>query len=86
MAEARNPLDALLPLLKPQERELHLNASVLEVADRAQLAELAADPNIRPYLLARLSDTAALVDPGQAERLEVALLNAGHTPKRLLGE
>jgi hypothetical protein len=86
MAETRNPLDALLPLLKPQERELHLNASVLEVTDRAQLAELAADPQIRRYLLARLSDTAALVDPGQAEYLEVALLNAGHTPKRLLGE
>jgi hypothetical protein len=83
---ARNPLDALLPLLKPQERELHLNVSVLEVADRAQLAELAADPKIRRYLLARLSDTVALVDPGQAEYLEVALLNAGHTPKRLLGE
>lgn len=82
----RNPLDALLPLLKPQERELHLNASVLEVADRAQLAELAADPAIRRYLLARLSDTAALVDPGCAEYLEVALLTAGHTPKRLLGE
>jgi hypothetical protein len=84
--QARNPLDALLPLLKPQERELPLNASVLEVADRAQLAELAADPKIRRYLLARLSDTAALVDPGQAEHLEAALLNAGHTPKRLLGE
>jgi hypothetical protein len=52
----------------------------------AQLTELAADPKIRRYLLARLSDTAALVDPGQTEHLGVALLNAGHTPKRLLGE
>ncbi len=86
MAQAQNPLDALLPLLEPQGYELHLNAAVLEVTDRAQLAELAADPKIRRYLLARLSDTTALVDPGQAVHLEAALLNAGHTPKRLQGE
>ncbi len=86
MAQAQNPLDALLPLLEPREYELHLNAAVLEVTDRAQLAELAADPKIRRYLLARLSDTTALVDPGQAVHLEAALLHAGHTPKRLQGE
>ena len=86
MDAAQRTLDTLLPLLKPQERELHLNVAVLEVADLAQLAELAADPTIRRYLLARLSDTAALVDPGHAEQLEAALLAAGHTPKRLQGE
>lgn len=79
-------LDSLLPLLQPEGPELHLNAAVLEVADPAQLAELAADPRIRRYLLARLSDTVALVDPGHAQAVEIALLDAGHTPKVLTGE
>lgn len=86
METARARLDALLPLLQPQGREIHINAAVLEVTDMAQLAELAADTKIRRYLLARISDTAALVDPGCAEALEAALLTAGHTPKRLQGE
>ena len=86
METARNRLDVLLPLLQPQGREIHLHATVLEVSDMAQLAELAADTKIRRYLLGRLSDTVALVDPGAAEALEVVLLAAGHTPKRLQGE
>jgi hypothetical protein len=79
-------LDSLLPLLEPDGPELHLNAAVLEVAEPAQLAELAADPRIRRYLLARLSDTVALVDPGHARDMEKALLDAGHTPKVLTGD
>lgn len=79
-------LDSLLPLLQPDGPELHLNAAVLEVAEPAQLAELAADPRIRRYLLARLSDTVALVDPGHARDMERALLDAGHTPKVLTGD
>jgi len=75
-----------LPLLQPDGPELHLNAAVLEVAEPAQLAELAADPRIRRYLLARLSDTVALVDPGHAGDMENALLDAGHTPKVLTGD
>jgi len=81
-----NILDSLLPLLKPDCRELHFNAAILEVADPTQLAELASDPRIRRYLLARLSDTAAVVDPGHAKAVESALLDAGHTPKVLKGE
>jgi hypothetical protein len=79
-------LDCLLPLLRSDGPELHLNAAVLEVADAAQLVELAADPRIRRYLLARLSDTAAVVDPGSAKAVETALLDVGHTPKVLTGE
>ena len=56
------------------------------VAEPALLAELAADPRIRRYLLARLSDTVALVDPGHAGDVERALLEAGHTPKVLTGD
>ncbi len=86
MTVANEILDSLLPLFRPDGPELHLNAAVLEVADAAQLAELAADPRIRRYLVARLSDTAALVDPGSAKAVETALLDAGHTPKVLTGE
>lgn len=79
-------LDSLLPLLEPDGPELHLNAAILEVAEPALLAELAADPRIRRYLLARLSDTVVLVDPGHARDIERALLDAGHTPKVLTGD
>ncbi|MGH9395302.1 MAG: hypothetical protein ACRD18_00410 [Terriglobia bacterium] len=86
MATTNNVLDSLLPLLQPDGPELHLNAAIVEVAEPAQLAELAADPRIRRYLLARLSDTTALVDPGHARDVERALLEAGHTPKALRGD
>ena len=65
---------------------IHVNAAILEVAQMSQLAELAADSKVRRYLLARLSDTAALVDPGREQDLEDALRAAGHTPKLLEGE
>jgi hypothetical protein len=78
-------LDELLPLLAPQQPELHLHSTVVEVSDPAQLVELAANPRIRRYLLARLSDTAALVDPGHGEALHRALLAEGHTPKTIKG-
>lgn len=81
-ADSASPLDRLLPLLDTSRPELHLGAAVLESADPAQLLELAANPKIGRYLLARLSDTVALVDPGREEELAAALLAAGHTPKR----
>jgi hypothetical protein len=84
--KARGKLDEFLPLLSSEQAEIHLHAAVLEVAEMSQLVELAADLKIRRFLLARLSDTAALVDPGQAKALEDALLAGGHTPKRLEGE
>jgi hypothetical protein len=86
MTATNETLDSLLPLLQPDGSELHLNAAIVEVAEPAQLAELAADPRIRRYLLARLSDTVALVDPGHAREVETALLGAGHTPKVLRGD
>ncbi len=79
-------LDSLLPLLQPEGHELHINAAIVEVAEAAQLVELAANPRIRRFLLARLSNTVALVDPGHAKEMEAALLAAGHTPKVLTGE
>ncbi len=85
MNSSTDILDSLLPLLQPEGRELHLNAAIVEVAEPAQLAELAANPRVRRFLLARLSDTVALVDPGHAEKIKTALLAAGHTPKVLTG-
>ena len=81
MPSTRTTMDSLLPLLEPEQNELHLNATVLEVDEAAQLAELAADGKIRRFLLGRLSDTVALVDPGSGKALEDALLATGHTPK-----
>jgi len=86
MSSATDILDSLLPLLQPEGRELHVNAAIVEVAEPAQLAELAANPRIRRFLLARLSDTIALVDPGHAVEIEAVLLAAGHTPKVLTGD
>jgi hypothetical protein len=78
-------LDTLLPRLHPHRPEVHEHAAVLEVAEPAQLLELAANPKVRRYLLARLSDTVALVDPGHADALAKVLLAEGHTPKMVKG-
>jgi len=75
------PLDPFLPLLAPEGPASVTNVSVLEAQDLAQLLELGRDPKIGRYLLARLSDTVALVDPGAEEELVKALRGAGHTPR-----
>ncbi|MCB1098723.1 MAG: hypothetical protein R3F19_24410 [Verrucomicrobiales bacterium] len=74
-------LDAVLPRIIPGKDELHLHAAILETSDAPQLMELASDSKVRRFLLGRLSDTVALVDPGNAEELERALIAGGHTPK-----
>lgn len=78
-------LDDLLPLWQPRRRELHVDVAVLEVSDKTQLVELASDPKIRRYLLARLSDQTALVDPGAEDALTKALLAEGQTPRLVRG-
>jgi hypothetical protein len=79
--EAAERLDEYLPIFEPTETEVHLNAAVLEVGDPLQLLELAADTALRPFLLCRLSERVALVDPGRAGDLAEALKKRGHTPK-----
>jgi hypothetical protein len=83
---AGHPLDELLPMIQAEGRELHLNATVVEVAEMSQLAELASQPKIRRHLLCRLSDTAALVEPGRTRQFEEALKQMKHTPKLLRGD
>ena len=85
MTVAKHPLDPFLPLLEPETPAVLLSAAVLEVQDLAQLLELSRDPQIGRYLLARLSDTVALVDPGAEENLVKALRAAGHTPRTVKG-
>jgi hypothetical protein len=85
MAAIAQTLNDLLPLLQPARGELLLAAALVEVAEPALLVELAANPKIRGHLLARLSDTVALVDPGCEHALAKALLAAGYTPRRWSG-
>ena len=81
MTASVHPLDPFLPLLDPEGPAAATNLCVLEAQDIAQLLELGRDPKIGRYLLARLSDTVALVDPGAEEELVKALRAAGHTPR-----
>jgi hypothetical protein len=85
MTASTHPLDPLLPLLEPDAPAVLVNAEVLEVQEMAQLMELSRDPKIGRYLLARLSDTVALIDPGSADELVKALRAAGHTPRTTKG-
>jgi hypothetical protein len=85
MNAAGHPLDPFLPLLEPDEPTLLAGAALLEVEDLARLLELSRDPHIGRYLLARLSDTVALIDPGTEEDLLKALRTAGHTPRTVEG-
>lgn len=75
MADDAHPLP---PLRSPAVLS---DVTVLEVDAPAQLVRLARDPSVGRYLLARLSDTVALVDPGCEGALVDALRAAGHTPK-----
>ena len=80
MSSAQHPLDPFLPLLEPDEPAVLENADVLEVREMAQLLELSRNPKICRYLLARLSDTVALIEPGAADDLVKAMRVAGYTP------
>jgi len=85
MTVAKHPLDRFLPLLEPDQPAVLADAAILEVQDLAQLLELGRDPKIGRHLLARLSDTVALIDPGAEEELIKALRAAGHTPRTAKG-
>ncbi len=85
MTTRAHPLDPFLPLLEPDGPALLSNAALLEVQELTQLLELCRDPRVGRHLLARLSDTVALVDPGSEELLIKALRAAGHTPRTVTG-
>lgn len=85
MTAPKHPLDPFLPLLEPEASVVFTDAEVLEVQDMSQLLELARDPKTGRHLLARLSDTVALIDPGTSADLIKALRAAGHTPRTTKG-
>jgi hypothetical protein len=74
-------LDDLLPLLRTPRAELHRHVSILEVSTTALLLELAVNPRVRRFLLGRLSDTDALIDPDWTAELVQALRKEGYLPK-----
>ena len=62
---------------------IHDNVSLIETADKLLLDAFFADPTTRPFLLARLSDTAAIVQPDKFDALLTRIKKQGHTPKVL---
>lgn len=56
VAAKKTILDDLLPLLQPAQAELYEDVALVEVADVTQLVELAANPKIRRFLIARPSE------------------------------
>ena len=68
---------------KWQDVRLHENISLIKVEDRVSLDAILADAAVQRYLLTRLSDTVAIVAPGQYDALLARLLRLGHTPKVL---
>jgi hypothetical protein len=63
---------------------LHENIPLVEVTDPLILNDLYADPLAARYLLTRVSDTIAVIAPGQVDALLARLLKTGHTPKVMM--
>jgi hypothetical protein len=59
----------------------HRPLGLLEVQESADLDALMADPRLAGQIAMRLDERFALVLPASLERLQAALLKAGHTPK-----
>ena len=85
MTTTTHPLDLFLPYLAVEASAVLQNVALLEVETPTQLLELCRDPRVGRYLLARLSDTVALIDPGAEEAIIQALRGAGHTPRTATG-
>jgi hypothetical protein len=62
---------------------LHENISLIQMEDRISLDMILSDAVATKYLLTRLSDTVAVVAPGQFDVLLARLIRLGHTPKVL---
>jgi len=69
--------------VEQSDARLHENISLIEVSDRVTLDMILADATAQKCLSTRLSDTVAIVVPGQADALLARLIRLGHTPKVL---
>jgi hypothetical protein len=63
------------------EPVLHENVPIIEVTQRHLLDQLSADPSTAIFLLGRLSERTAVVEPGQFDAFIVRLRKLGHLPK-----
>ena len=64
-----------------QRVRLYRGVALLEVEDAALLDTLLADPDLAPFILRRLTATAALVDRQRLKQLSSALLEHGQLPR-----
>lgn len=62
---------------------LHRNLPILQVAEPFLLDILLADVATAPYILARLSDRTAIVEPKHVDALLARLVKLRHMPKVL---
>jgi len=62
---------------------LHANLPLIEVAESWLLDAILADSASSRYVLLRLSETTAIVTPGELDALHARLRKLGHTPKVL---
>ena len=73
------------PLDPAPSAQLYRNIALIECADAATLAEIAAGPLGR-YVVRRLSETVVVVDHAQVDTIIKALHKAGYTPRITAGE
>ena len=69
--------------MKKPEATLHQNLPILQVAEPFLLEMLLPDPATAPYILARLSQTMAIVEPKHVDTMIARLLKLKHMPKVL---
>ena len=62
---------------------LHENISLIQMQDPISLDMVLADAIASRHLLTRLSETVAVVAPGEFDALLARLIGLGHTPKVL---
>ena len=71
--------------MKPAKPILHQNLPVIEVAHSFLLDMILNDKKTNPYVMKRLSDRVAIIDPTQFDKLVERLRKMGHLPKVLEG-
>ena len=67
--------------MKSSAQTIHENLPIVEVNDKLVLDALLADRRTAQYILVRLSDHVAVVDPEQFDALLALLRKQGHTPQ-----
>jgi len=69
--------------MKQTKPIIHHNLPIIEVAHSFLLDMILADKKTNPYIVKRLSDRVAIIDPPQFDKLVERLRKMGHLPKVL---